>query len=804
MALACPHCKQPLAVPQPLPPTMQCPSCRAVIRFVPAKNAAPAAPPAQAPQAATGVRTASARMVAGYELQRELARGGLGTVFLAYHPNLKHYRAIKRPQPRTDFSSDELLARFRRETEALGALDSKHIIRAYDAGADAEGPYLVTEYLDGESLSSLAARHRQLPVAEACELVRQTALGLQAAHEAGMVHRDVKPSNLMLTRAAGGMARTVVIDWGLVKTAGDGDARSQRLTRMHSELGTPDYIAPEQVRDPHGVDIRADIYSLGATLYYLLAGRPPFQGQSDEQKQHSQTTSPFPPLEPLRPDVPAPVVNVLNRMVRKERNQRYATPAEVAAALQPFACAEPHRMLALLAPVPTQPQVRSDTARICDEKTQLAPSAPRVHGEPQPRRVKVWLAVGAGLAFLLATCILVPIVGFALFRDRKGDAPVARSDGDGKKKDKDESTKDAGPYALLPPPSDPVLDRAQDGKPLKMSLDRTNTWPATWVTFTPDGKRGMVRDRMAQFVRVFDLVDGVQSPKKQLQPAFDYENVPREVVVSPDGKRILVPSGKTVQRRNGETYEPEPPPFALFGDCTAVAFTPDSKVVATAERNGKGGTIRFWDAQNRAPLHKVIELDSRVIGLSFSPDGTFLAVSSGGLAEMNIVNAANERIRIYRSGEDKPAIVLPGHEKSACWAGFLADGKRLFSASPYDGTLRVWDIEKKTQITEITAGKSATGVKTIQDAKDPRYMVPAFAYWPWGRALTAYQDGSLKLWDLDTGKQIGERIDSLSDKPHTVPTAMAISPGGNFALLAYNDEHLYLLRLAPPTVGKRP
>jgi WD40 repeat protein len=459
-------------------------------------------------------------------------------------------------------------------------------------------------------------------------------------------------------------------------------------------------------------------------------------------------------------------------------------------------------MLALLAPVPTQPQVPSDTARICDEKTQLAPSAPPVHG-PRPRPAKVWLALGAGIAFLLAACILIPIVGFALLRDRKGDAPAARSDGDGQNKDKDDGTKDAGPYALLPPPSDPVLDRAQDGKPLKMDTDQTARYPATWVTFTPDGKRGIVRDRLAQFVRIFDLVDGVQSPKAPLQPAFDYENVPRDVIVSPDGKRILVPSGKTVQRRNGETYEAEPPPLALFGECTAIAFTPDSKVVATAERDGKGGAIRFWGAKDRAPVHKVIKLDSPVIGLSFSPDGQFLAVSSGGLADLNLVHTSNERIRIYRLGEDRPTVVLPGHEKSACWAGYLADGKRVFSVSPYDGTLRVWNVEDKSQIRMIQAGKSATGLTRIQDAKDPEHMVHC-AYWPWGRALTSHRDGSLKLWDLDTGKQIGPRIDSLSDKPHTFPTATAISPGGRFALLAYNDNHLYLLRLPPPRPGKSP
>ena len=196
-AVACPKCKHPLTIPQPAPETMACPHCHAILRFAPAKSAAKA--PAAA-AAAGGVATATARLVAGYELQRELARGGLGVVFLAYHPRLKHYRAVKRPLPRADIVNDVLLARFQRETEALATLESKHIIRVYDADTDADGPYILTEYLDGESLSNLVARHGPLPVSEACELVRQVALGLQSAHECGLVHRDIKPSNLMLAQ----------------------------------------------------------------------------------------------------------------------------------------------------------------------------------------------------------------------------------------------------------------------------------------------------------------------------------------------------------------------------------------------------------------------------------------------------------------------------------------------------------------------------------------------------------------------------------------------------------------------------
>lgn len=437
MTIACPQCKHPLVLPHPAPERMPCPNCRAIIKFAPVKSAAVKVP------VATSAAVSTAKMVAGYELQRELARGGLGIVYLAYHPHLKHYRAIKRPQPRPDLDNEILLGRFRRETEALGTLESKHIIRAYDAGADADGPYMVTEYLDGESLSSLAARHRPLPVSEACELIRQVALGLQSAHEAGMVHRDIKPSNLMLTRANSGTARTVVIDWGLVKRNGEANASANRLTKIHTELGTLDYISPEQIRDAHAVDIRADIYSLGATFYFLLAGQPPFYGRSDEQKQLAQTREEFPSLEQARPDVPANLINILKKMVKKNPAERYQTPGEVAAALQPFACTEPHRMLALLAPVAINQAAPNDTARILDEKTQLAPppSAP-IAPQPQGQSLIVWLAAGAGLLIVLSACILISVIGIGMML-KKDDA---KKEGDpivkGNTKDATEAGKD--------------------------------------------------------------------------------------------------------------------------------------------------------------------------------------------------------------------------------------------------------------------------------------------------------------------------------------------------------------------------
>ncbi len=303
------------------------------------------------------------RMPAGHEFVRELARGGLGVVYLARNRTLNALRAIKRPYSRRDLEPESalderaLLARFRRERLAIGSLDHPHenIIRAYDAGEDDEGPYLIMEYLNGESLAGLLKRGGRLNVPEACELVRQAAIGLGVAHKLGLVHRDVKPSNLMLARTHDG-ARVVVIDWGLVKRLESNGApdrlddlfADRSLTSAGAAMGTPDYMSPDQILDATDVDARADIYSLGVTFYALFAGQAPFQDRKRRQEKfRGQIHDPFPRLVGIRSEVCA----IIDKMVEKSPERRFATAEDVAKLLEPLCC-EPRSpsLLALLDP----------------------------------------------------------------------------------------------------------------------------------------------------------------------------------------------------------------------------------------------------------------------------------------------------------------------------------------------------------------------------------------------------------------------------------------------------------------------
>ncbi|MBV9125224.1 MAG: protein kinase, partial [Planctomycetes bacterium] len=264
-----------------------------------------------------------------YRLLERLGQGGMGTVYRALHTRLKRVVALKvLSNPR--MSNTQAVARFQREMEAVGKLDHPHIVRASDAG-EADGThFLVMEYVEGMDLGRLVQVAGSLPLAEAGEVIRQAAQGLQHAHEHGLVHRDIKPSNLLLDR----QGQVKVADLGLALL--QGECSPEELTATGQVMGTVDYMAPEQGDDTHGVDTRADIYSLGCTFYYLLTGRPPFSGPryvTYRSKLWAHAHEPVPPL----PDLPAPLQKVLQRMMAKDPGDRFTNPGQVAEALAPFA-----------------------------------------------------------------------------------------------------------------------------------------------------------------------------------------------------------------------------------------------------------------------------------------------------------------------------------------------------------------------------------------------------------------------------------------------------------------------------------
>jgi serine/threonine-protein kinase len=287
----------------------------------------------------------------GYLILEPVGQGGMAEVFKVRRRRDGQIVALK--VIRSDRRDDaKTLQRFRREVEAMAHLGAHpNIITACDIADVGVAHYYAMEYVDGLNLDRIIAQNGRLPVAPACDYARQAALGLQHAHEKGMVHRDLKPGNLLVAQpssngsesdaSAGAQERfghwgTIkVLDLGLalVPQAAAAATAGFDLTRAGFSLGTVDYMAPEQVLDAHHVDIRADLYSLGCTFYEMLTGKPPFPDGSAIDKLASHRSKEPPSLQEKRPDLPAPVVEVVNKLLAKKPALRYQTPGELSGVL---------------------------------------------------------------------------------------------------------------------------------------------------------------------------------------------------------------------------------------------------------------------------------------------------------------------------------------------------------------------------------------------------------------------------------------------------------------------------------------
>jgi WD40 repeat protein len=267
-----------------------------------------------------------------YEVIRELGHGGMGTVYLALNRLMGRHEVLKVVSKHM-MNRPGALERFLSEIRHAARLHHTNIVTAYSATRVGESIVFGMEYVEGLDLSRLVKAKGPLPVSNACNYIHQAALGLQHASELGLVHRDIKPGNLMLARQ-GGRALIKVLDFGLAKVKSEG--AGEGLTGEGQLLGTPEYVAPEQISDARHADMRADIYSLGCTLYCLLTGSPPFQAASLYDLLQAHHSMDALPLNLARPAVPIELAALVAKMMAKEPERRFQTPKEVAQALRPF------------------------------------------------------------------------------------------------------------------------------------------------------------------------------------------------------------------------------------------------------------------------------------------------------------------------------------------------------------------------------------------------------------------------------------------------------------------------------------
>jgi serine/threonine protein kinase len=274
---------------------------------------------------------ASPQVLGEYELLERLGSGGMGEVYKARHRRLNKLVALKL-LPADSPDLQERVARFVREMQAVGPLDHPNVVEAFDAGEEGGKSYLVMRLVEGVDLDRLVRERGPLPVAQACDLVRQTAQGLDYLHRRGLIHRDVKPSNLMCTPE--GVVK--VLDLGLARLPA-GDGASANLTGAGQPVGTPDYLSPEQAVAAT-VDARSDLYGLGGTLFYLLTGHAPFAHRvSWLGKLQAHKDEAPPDVRRLRPEVPAGLADLVAQLLDKQPKDRPQTAAEVAAVLAGFA-----------------------------------------------------------------------------------------------------------------------------------------------------------------------------------------------------------------------------------------------------------------------------------------------------------------------------------------------------------------------------------------------------------------------------------------------------------------------------------
>lgn len=343
-----------------------------------------------------------------YRIIAPLGEGGMGIVFKAEHKLMGRIVALKLISKRLT-ANEQAVDRFRREVRAAAQLGHANIVTAYEAEEVKGLLILVMEYVEGISLDRFVARQKSpVPVAMACHFIRQAALGLQHAHRKGMVHRDIKPQNLMLTRK--GIIK--ILDFGLARF-GEDLGPDDGLSTPNLVVGTPDYLAPEQARNSHDVDIRADIYALGCTLYFLLTRRVPFPGGSAFEKMIAHTEATPEALQKLRPDVSKDVCAIVEKMMAKEKEARFQTPVDLASALAPFAKLGNTTATDL---TPIQPvfdpvfldegpvDASGETEIIADAPTGRTRSRSRTNSE-QPR--KRWLVPVLAVSLLLSGSLIV-------------------------------------------------------------------------------------------------------------------------------------------------------------------------------------------------------------------------------------------------------------------------------------------------------------------------------------------------------------------------------------------------------------
>jgi WD40 repeat protein/tRNA A-37 threonylcarbamoyl transferase component Bud32 len=699
-----------------------------------------------------------AQLVLGsYVILERLGEGGMGQVFKARHQNLGRTAALKVIR-KDRLSNPVAVQRFRREIQAVAHLSHPNVVIAFDADQVGDIHYFSMEYVEGIDLGRLLKTQGPLPIEVAHQYLRQAALGLQHAHERGLVHRDIKPSNLLLAKPQAGQPLGVVkvLDLGLARLERpiDGDLNSS-LSNDGQLMGTPDFIAPEQARNSHRIDARADLYSLGCTFYYLLTGQVPFQSDTATEKLYKHWFEEARPIEQLRPEASGVLAVVIRRLMAKRPEDRYQSAAALVAALDgnevgtmpaldlhvtPVASTAP---VAVAIAVPAPPATES-APQALPQAVAVVPTAhtpPSLPGGPDPRRRRRLImaaAGGVGLLVLFGLILLITRSGktalattaravasnkqltreqqadtellalLTRFGDRKTDADALRRDLLAFRQtyaDLPVAVQAAEKVTRLPSPLDQLPGRIPpeerfEAKPKQLVAvlgeRRWRHWgPVYAVALSPDART--VASGGQDGVRLWNAKTG------QEQNAFDSSAV-AAVAYSADGKRLVSLAGDGAVTSWDLNADPkgDPVPGPTLQGATTLTLSGDGLLAAAAQQDG---VIVVWSAATGKEV-ATLRNGTPVSALAFAPDGNTLA-SAGGDKAVHLWNLASGRERGKLEGHGSPVRAL----------AFSADGQTLASGGD-DYEIRLWDVlGKKTRSTLTGHQATVSALVFVRDDK---------------------------------------------------------------------------------------
>jgi serine/threonine protein kinase len=703
-----------------------------------------------------------------YRVVRRLGVGGMGSVWLAEHAVMNRPVAVKVIRP-------ELLARpgaagrFLREVRAAAKLHHPNIVTAYDAEQVGDSCLLVMEYVDGETLGE-RVKAGPLPVEEACRAARDAARGLAHAHAAGLVHSDVKPHNLI--RAADGTVK--VLDFGLASVvAGDAAVRAaDGLTGAGIVAGTPDYIAPEQIADPHAADARADIYGLGCTLYHLLAGRVSFPKGTVAEKLAAQERQMPAPIPDLPPDLAA----ILAKMMAKRPEDRYQSAEEVVAALEQF----------------------------CEAWRAGSASPPR----PGWRR---WL-VAAGLLFALFAMAAAGVV----FKIHRGNQEITIQTDD---PDIEVVMKRNGELVRI---IDRKSGQVWEYDALMNQIGLADTPDGLTLTLPEGGSVVMKRNGKDVFtvarVSKPEAVEKVGEVRRFI--GFEAGDWVTRAIFSPDGHRVVAVCNdlRVWDAASGK-------PLAVMGGRKefgwGLALSPDGK---TAYWSVDSGVVRIFDLE---AAKEVGRLNAPVRGPSsvrLSADGERILITCNHARKHRLCEASGGKVlgefegcRWAALSPNGARVALAREKRVVLWdvasgqeaGGFDTDLKQLEAVQfSSDGSLLATtgflaEGNAVVQLWDVVTGKRRASFKVPHDPKTP--MTPLDISPDGSRVLTGTDTSGVKLdppvilWDVATGKEVCRFAG-----PETGVFSLTFSPDGRSALVNGPDGTVRLLRLPYPPPAKKP